>query len=593
MKAYKTLLPFLKKNIHHYVIGVLLLMLVDAANLMVPQVLRTFADWAQLGELTTERIGQTVLWVMGLGAFIAAGRFIWRTRLYGTAKELEYWLRDKLFAHYLHLDTDYYKHSKIGDLMAHATNDVKAVSNSMGGGIMMIIDSVFMTVLTVVMMVATVGIKVSLVALLALPFISLAIGRISKPAQRCSRMVQNTFSDLTTEVQENLSGIRVVKSSGVEKSRSKSFSKVNETYKINNMALVKLNGLFHPAIDVFSGIGFVVFILYGSYQILAGAMTLGDFVAVLNYLRMIIWPMVALGMIANIFQRGIASMDRLNLIFRERSNILEDEDAVSLRKPNGSVTFKNVSFRYDDDLPLVLEDVSFHLDKGESLAILGRTGSGKSTVIDLILRLYEVEQGEISFSGVPVKKMKLEDLRSSIAAVPQDSFLFSKSIAENISFSLKEKVEREVIEEAGRFAKVHEDIIAMPDGYDTLVGERGVTLSGGQKQRVCIARAYLRRAPLLILDDSLSAVDTETEEAILQHLRQLGQSLILISQRISAVKNADQILVMDEGRIVQQGTHDSLMKEKDGLYRSIYKHQLLKTQLDKKLGMEEDQANEK
>ncbi|QSX08540.1 ABC transporter ATP-binding protein [Alkalibacter rhizosphaerae] len=592
MKAYKTLMPFLKRNVHRYVIGILLLMLVDGANLLVPQVLRSFTDWAQTGELTTDRIWVSVLWIMGLGSMIALGRFIWRTQLFGTAKKLEYWLRDKLFRHYLSLDADYYKHAKTGDLMAHATNDVKAVSNTMGAGIMMIIDSIFMTLLTVVMMVITVGMKISMVALLALPFISLAIGRISKPVQRRSRMVQNTFSKLTTEVQENLSGIRVIKASGVEKIRSNSFAKVNETYKKNNMDLVKLNGLFHPVIDLFSGISFVVFILYGSQQILTGVITLGDFVAVVHYLHMILWPMVALGMIANMFQRGIASMDRLNQIFAVEPQIKEDGEALSLKKADGSVSFRNVSFRYGKDLPLVLENVSFDVEPGTSLAILGRTGSGKSTVIDLLLRLYDVEAGEILFSGVPIKKLSLKALRSAIAAVPQDSFLFSKSVAENISFSLKDAAQRQVIVEAAKFAKVHEDILTMPEGYDTLVGERGVTLSGGQKQRICIARAYLRQAPLLILDDSLSAVDTETEDAILQHLRELGQSLILISQRISAVKNADQILVMDEGKIIQRGTHETLMDQVGGLYRTLNDHQLLESKLDIKLRTKEDQNHD-
>jgi ATP-binding cassette subfamily B protein len=583
LKAYKTIWPFMKKNIHHYVIGIVLLMMVDGASLLVPQVLRTFTDWAQQGQLNGQRIGLAVFWMMGLGTAIAVGRYVWRTQLYGTAKELEYWLRDKLFRHYLTLDSDYYKHAKTGDLMAHATNDVKAVSNTMGGGIMMIIDSIFMTILTIVMMVATVGLKISLVALTALPFISLVIGAISKPVQLRSRMVQNTFSDLTTEVQENLSGIRVIKATGVEALRARSFAVVNERYKKNNMDLVKLNGLFHPIIDLFSGLSFVVFILYGSHQILTGVITLGDFVAVVNYLHMILWPMIALGMIANMFQRGIASMDRLNQIFKVDPKIKEEENPISLKKPDGSVRFDNVSFRFAPGLPLVLKEVSFQVNSGESLAILGRTGSGKSTVMDLLLRLYDVEEGEILFSGVPIKKLRLEHLRSAIAAVPQDSFLFSKTIAENIAFSMKDQVDPSIVEKAARFAKVHEDILSMPDGYDTLVGERGVTLSGGQKQRICIARAYLRNAPLLILDDSLSAVDTETEDAILQHLRQLGQSLVLISQRISAVKNADQILVMDDGEIIQRGTHESLMAQRGGLYQTLYEHQLLESQLDKKL----------
>nr|WP_269747916.1 ABC transporter ATP-binding protein [Alkalibacter mobilis] len=285
-------------------------------------------------------------------------------------------------------------------------------------------------------------------------------------------------------------------------------------------------------------------------------------------------------------------MERLNIIFAEKYEIVEKENPVEIESPDGSIKFENVSFRYEDGLPRVLENISFELKPGKSLAILGRTGSGKSTIIDLLLRLYDVSNGKILFSGVDIRELKLEQLRSSIAAVPQDSFLFSRSVADNIAFSLKEPIEIDFIQEAAKFAKVHDDITSMPDGYDTIIGERGVTLSGGQKQRLCIARAYLRHAPLLILDDSLSAVDTETEDEILQHLRELGQSLILISQRISAVKNADHIIVMDEGKIIQEGTHEHLMSHKSGFYRTLYDHQRLETQLDQKLRREEAVVDE-
>ncbi|HCX64484.1 MAG TPA: ABC transporter ATP-binding protein [Eubacteriaceae bacterium] len=582
MNAYKTIVPFLKEHWHNYVIGIVLLMLVDTANLLIPQVLRIFTDWAQFGELNTQRIILSVFGVVGMGAFISIGRYIWRNQLYGTAKELEYWLRDQLFLQYLSLDVDYYKHKKTGDLMAHATNDVKAVSQSMGGGIMMIIDSIFMSFLTIIMMIATVGLKTSLIALSALPFISVAIGIMAKPVQRRSRTVQNTFSELTTEVQEHLSGVRVIKATGVEKLRSTLFSGVNQKYRDKNLDLVRINGLFDPVIKLFSGISFVVFMLYGSYQIYQQNITLGDFVAVVNYLQMIIWPMVALGMIANMFQRGIASMQRLNEIYGVHSSIVESDQAVSIEQASGAVRFERVYFRYEEDQPYVLEDVSFTLEKGNNVAILGRTGSGKSTIIDLLLRFYDANSGQVLFSGVDVTTVKLRDLRGAIATVPQDSFLFSKTIADNITFSQSRKVERDTIIEAAKFAKVHEDIMAMPKGYDTLIGERGVTLSGGQKQRLCIARAYLQDAPLLVLDDSLSAVDTETEDEILQHLKELGQSLLLISQRISAVKHADHILVMDEGKIIQEGTHESLLRE-EGLYRTLHDHQRLESQLDQRL----------
>lgn len=580
MKSFRTIAPFLKENKWRYIIGILTLILVDAASLLMPQVLRLFANWAQRQELTSERIWIAVGMILALGVFISAGRFVWRTQLFGSARRLGYWLRDKLFRHYLELDANFYHKNRTGDLMAHATNDVQAIMYSMGGGIMLVVDSTFMTVMTVVMMLITVGIRSTLFALAALPFVAIAVFVIAKPTQKRSREVQNTFSDMTTEVQENLSGIRVIKATGIEGDRSHRFEAVSDRYMKRNIALVRIDGLFDPVITTLSGISFVIFIVYGSREVLSGRMLIGDFISIINYLYMIVWPMVALGFIANNFQRGIASMKRINEIFSQKPEIVEVQNPMTISDPKGRVEFKNVRFQYKKDLPFVMDDVSFSLEPGKSLAVIGKTGSGKSTLINLIMRMYDVTEGEILFDGVDVRDLSLEELRYAIASVPQTSFLFSKSIRDNIGFSSAEEATEEQIVVAAKFAQVHDDICQMPAGYDTIVGERGVTLSGGQKQRISIARAYLRHAPLMILDDSLSAVDTETEDAILDHLTEHGKSLILISQRISTVKNADHIIVIEEGKISQEGTHEELMRDAEGYYKNLYDKQLLESKLE-------------
>lgn len=581
MREYRTLIPFIRENARHYLIGILTLILVDAVDLFVPQVVRHFADLAQAGALTVDGILRMAFLLLGMGVFMALGRYVWRMRIFGSGRRLEYWLRDRLFRKFLTLDETFYNAQSTGDLMAHATNDVETVGRSMSNGVMILVDSLFMTTFTVIMMISTVGVQDALVALISLPFLAWAIMKLMGPIQKRSRALQNAFSDLTTEVQENLSGIRVIKATAIEDNRAASFEEVNLDYQQKFIRWAAVDMLFDPAITLISGFSYVIFLVYGTYRIAMGSLTIGAFVAVIQYLNKIVWPLIALGMVTSFVQRGVSSMARLNEIFRAKPRIAEAEHPVDEARHEGRVVFDHVSFRYGASLPWVLEDVSFTLEPGQSLAILGRTGVGKSTIIHLLLRRYEPTKGRILVDGQDIRDLSFESLYDTFGVVAQESFLFSRSIAENIAFSADPNrgIDEKRVREAAEFAQVAEDIEAMSEGYDTLVGERGVTLSGGQKQRVSIARAYYKDAPLLILDDSLSAVDTETESRILTGIREHEKGILMISQRVSTVQDADQIIVIEEGRITQRGTHQELVAT-EGFYKDLYERQLLESSMD-------------
>lgn len=579
MQEYKRIWTFVRANIWHYVFGIIALLVVDVATLLVPRVLKRFADWAQFNQLNQERVAWSAMAMIGLGLVVAVGRFVWRTQIFGTARRLDHWLREKLFAKYLSLDDSFYHKHRTGDLMASLTNDIFMVRNTMGGGIIMVVDSVFLTLFTVVMMIATVGLKTALVALVALPILSVVVFLTMKPLQNRSRAVQDSFADMTTEVQENISGIANIKAFGTEENRAESFLKRNLDYRAKNLALVRIAAIFHPLITVVSGGALVLFLWYSVGRIRSGLMTLGDFVAVIDYLYMMIWPLMAIGMVVGNFQRGVAAMTRINEIFDSQPIVKELSQPSKLSGEECRIEFKNVRFRYASDLPYVLDGVSFVVEPREKVAILGRTGSGKSTVLNLLMRRYDVSEGAILLNGVDIRNLSMKDITDRIAYVEQESFLFSRSLGDNIAFTAAGEYDPESAREAAEFSQVAADIDAMPDGMDTWVGERGVTLSGGQKQRVAIARAYHKKAQVMLMDDSLSAVDTNTEKSILDHLDRFKRSLILVSQRISSVKSADKILVLEDGKISQSGSHDELMKDSEGFYATLYQRQLLESKL--------------
>ncbi len=576
MKAFRTLKDFFKEHKSNYFFGIIWLILIDAVQLLVPQILRDVTNLLQQGLLTIQILIKYCILILLTGLIIAIGRYFWRIYIFGNSRKLEYHLRDMLFNHLLTLSPNYYNTHSTGDLMAHATNDIDAVRASLGQGIIMFVDAIFLTTLSVIMMIKTTNLKLTIIALFTLPFITIAVGKFGKIIHKRFRSVQEAFSNFTDTTRENFSGIRVIKSFVQEELALEEFSSANKNNLEKNMELVKVSGIFHPLIQFVASLSFLVVIVYGSKLVILDTISLGDFIAFNNYLSLLIWPMMAIGFVINIIQRGIASMERINVILEEKPEIVDSNDAVPLTNVKGKIEFKNVYFKYPNSQSYVLEDINFTIEEGNTLAIVGRTGSGKTTIVNLLLRLYETDKGTILLDDIDIKNIQIKSLRDNISYVPQDNFLFSSSIKDNIGFAFDEKIPDEQIISAAKVAEVYDNIIEFPNGFDTILGERGVTLSGGQKQRIAIARAIAKDGPILILDDSLSSVDTETEEKILNNLENMmgEKTIIIISHRISTVKNADQIIVLDNGKIIERGNHESLLKI-DGLYRYLYEKQLL------------------
>ena len=580
MKSFLTIKDYFLEHKKYYIIGVIWLIVIDGVQLIVPQILRSLTDDLQLGTLDRGRLFYYSFLIVATGLFIGVGRYFWRIYLIGTSREIEYKLRNKLFSHLLSLSPNYFNTHKTGDLMAHATNDINAIRMALGPGTIMIVDSGFLLMFSLFMMVRTTNLRLTAAAVFTLPIIMLLVTRFGKIIYRKFKVVQEAFSDLSDITQESFSGIRVIKSFVQEKLVSDNFRSVNQNNFNKNMDLVKVHGGFHPLLQLISSISYLVIIFYGGRQVINGSISLGDFVAFNSYLGIIIWPTRALGMVINVLQRGAASLDRLNVIFNEKSEIIQTDSPIRLSPLKGDIEFRNVSFAYPNSNHDALTSVSFRVPAGKTLAITGRTGSGKSTIANLMLRLFDSSSGEILVDGNEIKEVSLDDLRNEIGFVPQDNFLFSQTIQENIALAYDHIPEESEIIEASKTAQLYDNIMEFPEKFKTIIGERGVTLSGGQKQRLSIARAIIKKPSILILDDSLSAVDTQTEEKILQGIRSFSRDIttILISHRISTVKTADEILFLDEGSIIEKGTHQDLL-EKKGQYYELYQRQLLEEQV--------------
>ncbi|WP_242661307.1 ABC transporter ATP-binding protein [Alkaliphilus metalliredigens] len=559
--------------------GILWLLFVDGLQLLIPEVLRHFTDRLSANQLAIGDLFMYSLYLVLIGVGIAFFRFLWRIYIMGTSRKLEYELRNMLFSHLQSLSSNYYNHHKTGDLMAHATNDINAVRMALGPGIVMVTDAVFMTVIAISMMALTTDVRLTVFALLPLPFLAITIAKMGKVINHRFKSVQEAFSFMTDTVQENLAGIRVVKSFVQEDAEIHKFQEKNQLHFDRNMNLVKLFGLFHPFVQFISSLSFLIVIFYGGRLVIYGDISLGDFIAFNTYLGLLIWPMMAMGWVINILQRGAASMERINKILNSKPEITDQPQAQPLEFVQGKIVFDRVSFKYPKSDEYALRDFSLTIDSGKKIGIIGRTGSGKTTIASLLLRLYDIDEGKILIDNRPLADITLKSLRDTIGYVDQDSFLFSTSISENIAFGKDSYLQEKVVHVA-KIAQVHNNIMDFPKQYETFVGERGVTLSGGQKQRISMARALIKDPKILILDDSLSAVDTDTEEKILAGLAEemKEKTSLVIAHRISTIKDCDEIIVLDEGKLVEQGTHDQLVKKK-GLYYELYQKQLLEEKL--------------
>ncbi len=564
-----------------YLLGVIWLALVDLLKLIIPQILRDFTDNLQAGLVGSSEL----IRYAGLIVLVAGGtalfRFLWRLYINGTARRLERNLRNDLYEHFQRLSPNYFQQQKTGDLMAHATNDINAIRRATGPGVVMLADAILLTIATVSILIFTIDIRLTLIALIPLPFITLISLKFGQIIHKKFKKVQEAFSNLSDKAQENFSGIRVVKAFAREGEEIERFQKSNENNYERNVDLVKSWGLFRPLVQFFSGMSFLIVIWLGGRMVIEETISLGDFVAFISYLGMLTWPMMALGFVINHIQRGRASLERLNSIFDEEPDVYNYPDTnYKIDELKGEIEFDNLTFNYPDENKPILKDISFKIESGQTVAFIGRTGSGKSTIARLILRLFNSERESLYLDGHDINKVPLETIRDNTAFVPQDNFLFSTTIGKNIAFHDPE-TDIELIKQAAREASVYDNIIDFPEGFDTILGERGVTLSGGQQQRVALARALIKRPDILILDDSLSAVDTRTEETILNNLEDImaERTTILIAHRISTIKNADKIFVLDEGNIIEEGDHESLL-DNEGLYYDLYQKQLLEEKLE-------------
>lgn len=577
MKHFLALKSFFIENKWRYIIGLFWLLGVDILQLIIPKLLGSFTDDLKNQTITSKELLLYMGYIFLIALFIFLFRYLWRMFIMGTARYLEYKLRSDLFSHLQKLSSNYFNHHKTGDLMAHATNDINAVRMAAGPGVIMIFDTLILLTATVFMMIQTISLKLTIIALLPLPFMTLLTNRFGKIIHKRFRKAQESFSRLTEKTQENFSGIRVIKSFVQETEEIAKFTQANQDYVDKNMHLVRVQAVFHPIVQFISGLSLLIVLSYGGILVIRREITLGDFVAFNSYLGLLTWPMMAIGWVMNILQRGAASMARLNEIFQTTPEIIDDPQVVDpdLTSIDGEIEIKHLSFSYPGSNRTVLTDINIHLPIGKTLAIVGKTGSGKTTLVNLLVRLFDTEKGMIQIDGRDIKTFPLEVLRSHIGYVPQDNFLFSTSIKENIAFGVDSFTD-EALVKAADDAQILDNIMEFPKQFDTLVGERGVSLSGGQKQRVSIARALIKNPSILILDDSLSAVDTKTEEAVLNRLHEVmkQKTTIIISHRISTIKNADEIIFLEDGKIVERGTHEELV-QLQGAYYQMYQKQLL------------------
>lgn len=566
---------FLKLEKRRYIIGILALSLVSVFNLIPPKVIGNIVDKIEAGNLTNSQLFINIIYLV-LAAFIMYGlRYVWRVYIFGAAYNLGRILRFRLFQHFTKMSPSFYQKYRTGDLMAHATNDVNAVVMVAGGGVMSAVDASITALVTLFTMVFLISAKLTLIAVIPLPFLAYATNKLGEKNHQSFKEAQESFSDLNNKVQESVSGIRVTKSFGYGNDEINSFGETNKKVFCKNIIASKYNALFDPMVLVFVGLSYTLTLIFGGIFISRGEISVGNLVTFVTYLDMLVWPLQAIGWLFNIGQRGDVSYTRIEKLLAEENDVVEKENTIPAH--NGRLEYNINSFSYVGKE--TLSDIKFAIDKGQTLGIVGVTGSGKTTLLKLLLREYDVEDGSIYLNNHNIKDYKLNDLRSLIGYVPQDQVLFAMSIKENIRFA-DTKYKDKQVEDITKVCGIYDDIVNMTDGFDTIIGERGVSLSGGQKQRMAMSRALIMNPEILILDDSLSAVDAKTEHLILENLKEerSGKTTIITAHRLSAIVHADLIIVMDNGKIIERGTHDQLIAQ-DGWYKETYNTQQLEEKM--------------
>jgi ATP-binding cassette subfamily B protein len=580
MKSFRTLKNDFIANRLQILIGLIALLIVDVLQLFIPRVIKYVIDDLTLGIISPSRLLLYGLEVLILALGIGSFRYIWRYFLLGTARRIEKALRDRLFIHLQTLSSSYFSHTKVGDLMAHATNDIDAVRMSLSLGVVFLMDTIILGVLTIFFMIF-IHPKLTLFAILPMPLITLITLLFSRSIHHRFEILQKTFASLTERVREAIAGIRVIKAYVLEERETEKLSHLSQDYIQKNLNVTKVWGMFFPVILFFSNLSMAIVLYLGGKLTIFQSISTGDFVAFMSYLGLLAWPMMALGWAINVIQRGSASMDRLNRIFEETPEISDSSDVIRLGPLKGRIEMRGLTFSPGNGGNPLLQDIHLTVEEGERMVVVGRTGSGKTILCNLVARILEPRQGYLFFDGIEIHEIPLEVLRKSVGYVPQDTFLFLDTIRENIAFGKLDATDKE-IEEAARLAQIYDEIMEFPEGPNTVIGEKGITLSGGQRQRIAIARAILMNPPIFILDDALSSVDIQTEERILEGLEKFlqGKTSILITHRIAPLRRADRIIVLEQGRVAEMGDHNTLLS-KGGIYTDLYWQRQLEEELEK------------
>lgn len=570
---------FLKKNWYLYLLGVLALISVDTLQMFIPRFVGRIVDSLNSPVINMDYVKVATGWIVGIALGMFGLRFLWRLFIIGTARQFEYRTRNLLFEKLMNLTPGFFDKYRSGDLMARFTNDLQAVRMALSRGVVMTVDAIFMAIMTVIFMGNTVSWRLTWLAMIPLPFLAFVSFFFGRMIHNRYTSVRRSFSSLSEFVEENVSGVKIVKSFSANDRIREHFQQRASDYFQKSMSLIRIFGVFFPLVTFLSGMSQFIALRFGGAMVISNTVSLGEFIAFTSYLGMLSWPMLAFGWVVNTVQSGRASYKRLKEIFDAEPQVIEPKLPVVIDKVD-TIEIKDLSYSYPNTEREVLKDISLTIKRGQMVGIIGTVGSGKSTLVKLMAKLYPVERGKIFVNGIDINDIHSKTMRELVAYVPQESFLFSDEVQKNIAFAQEQFSFEEVLRHA-KLASVHDDIEKFSKGYKTVVGERGVTLSGGQRQRVTIARALMKNADICVFDDCLSAVDPETEEKIISTLREeLGKkTMVIITHRLKVLRNADTIYVFDKGRIVQFGSHEELVRS-GGLYNRMYQKQMIEEELE-------------